>query len=122
MQTLQVKCISEPLTPNGRESDNCHVFLKVIDQKLCVCVCLLGLLYPGDKLVEVNGQKVHGLQPELILQMLVKTSFVFLISFLTLFPLRNISDFQAIPYSYNDCIHSCSVPPFIGAISRKYYF
>uniref|UniRef100_A0A8C1D5X6 MAGUK p55 scaffold protein 4 n=1 Tax=Cyprinus carpio carpio TaxID=630221 RepID=A0A8C1D5X6_CYPCA len=29
-----------------------------------------GLLYPGDKLVEVNGQKVRGLQPEHVIQML----------------------------------------------------
>ncbi|XP_042586918.1 MAGUK p55 subfamily member 4 isoform X2 [Cyprinus carpio] len=32
-----------------------------------------GLLYPGDKLVEVNGQKVRGLQPEHVIQMLVQS-------------------------------------------------
>uniref|UniRef100_A0A8C1TB74 Membrane protein, palmitoylated 4a (MAGUK p55 subfamily member 4) n=1 Tax=Cyprinus carpio TaxID=7962 RepID=A0A8C1TB74_CYPCA len=32
-----------------------------------------GLLHPGDKLVEVNGQKVQGLQPERVIQMLVKS-------------------------------------------------
>uniref|UniRef100_A0A8C1A3W4 MAGUK p55 scaffold protein 4a n=1 Tax=Cyprinus carpio carpio TaxID=630221 RepID=A0A8C1A3W4_CYPCA len=31
-----------------------------------------GLLHPGDKLVEVNGQKVQGLQPERVIQMLVQ--------------------------------------------------
>ncbi|KTF77024.1 hypothetical protein cypCar_00017968 [Cyprinus carpio] len=30
-----------------------------------------GLLHPGDKLVEVNGQKVQGLQPERVIQMLL---------------------------------------------------
>uniref|UniRef100_A0A671L2N9 MAGUK p55 subfamily member 4-like n=1 Tax=Sinocyclocheilus anshuiensis TaxID=1608454 RepID=A0A671L2N9_9TELE len=32
-----------------------------------------GLLHPGDKLVEVNGQKVWGLQPEHVIQMLVQS-------------------------------------------------
>uniref|UniRef100_A0A673NNB8 MAGUK p55 subfamily member 4-like n=1 Tax=Sinocyclocheilus rhinocerous TaxID=307959 RepID=A0A673NNB8_9TELE len=32
-----------------------------------------GLLHPGDKLVEVNGQKVRGLQPERVIQMLVQS-------------------------------------------------
>uniref|UniRef100_A0A673I8Q9 MAGUK p55 subfamily member 4-like n=1 Tax=Sinocyclocheilus rhinocerous TaxID=307959 RepID=A0A673I8Q9_9TELE len=32
-----------------------------------------GLLHPGDKLVEVNGQKVRGLQPEHVIQMLVQS-------------------------------------------------
>ncbi|XP_058644210.1 MAGUK p55 subfamily member 4 [Onychostoma macrolepis] len=32
-----------------------------------------GLLHPGDKLVEVNGQKVRGLQPEHIIQRLVQS-------------------------------------------------
>ncbi|ROJ66267.1 MAGUK p55 subfamily member 4 [Anabarilius grahami] len=32
-----------------------------------------GLLHPGDKLVEVNGQKVQGLQPEHVIQILVRS-------------------------------------------------
>uniref|UniRef100_A0A671K886 MAGUK p55 subfamily member 4-like n=1 Tax=Sinocyclocheilus anshuiensis TaxID=1608454 RepID=A0A671K886_9TELE len=32
-----------------------------------------GLLHPGDKLVEVNGQKVRGLQPERVIQTLVQS-------------------------------------------------
>ncbi|XP_077071485.1 MAGUK p55 subfamily member 4 isoform X2 [Siphateles boraxobius] len=32
-----------------------------------------GLLHPGDKLVEVNGQKVQGLKPEHVIQILVRS-------------------------------------------------
>lgn len=36
----------------------------------CVPVCL-GLLYAGDKLVEVNGVSVEGLDPEQVIHILV---------------------------------------------------
>ncbi|XP_065149397.2 MAGUK p55 subfamily member 4 [Paramisgurnus dabryanus] len=32
-----------------------------------------GLLYPGDKLIEVNGCPVHGLEPEQVIQILVQS-------------------------------------------------
>lgn len=39
----------------------------------CVPVCL-GLLYAGDKLVEVNGVSVEGLDPEQVIHILVTVS------------------------------------------------
>lgn len=39
----------------------------------CVPVCL-GLLYAGDKLVEVNGVPVEGLDPEQVIHILVTVS------------------------------------------------
>lgn len=38
---------------------------------LIMCVCVSGLLHPGDLLVEVNGNPVVGLEPEQIIQILV---------------------------------------------------
>jgi len=35
------------------------------------CVCFPGLLYPGDLLVEVNGSPVVGMEPGLVVQILV---------------------------------------------------
>lgn len=43
----------------------------------CVTVCL-GLLYAGDKLVEVNGVSVEGLDPEQVIHILVNL-FAFLL-------------------------------------------
>ena len=36
-----------------------------------MCVCVSGLLHPGDMLVEVNGTPVGGLEPERVIQILV---------------------------------------------------
>lgn len=36
-----------------------------------MCVCVSGLLHPGDLLVEVNGNPVVGLEPEQVIQILV---------------------------------------------------
>ena len=35
------------------------------------CVCVSGLLHPGDLVVEVNGNPVLGLEPEQVIQILV---------------------------------------------------
>jgi len=89
----------------------------------CVCApCLLGLLHPGDKLVEVNGQKVQRLQPEHVIQILVSLNL--LLCFLYPSPLSLHSRISKTfkPFSYNDCIHSCSSHSFTGEISGKYYF
>lgn len=47
-------------------------FLRVVWRRslFCVPVCL-GLLYAGDKLVEVNGVSVEGLDPEQVIHILV---------------------------------------------------
>jgi len=34
-------------------------------------VCVPGLLYPGDLLLEVNGNPVVGMEPEKVIQILV---------------------------------------------------
>lgn len=36
-----------------------------------LCMCVSGLLHPGDMLVEVNGNPVGGLEPEQVIQILV---------------------------------------------------
>lgn len=50
-------------------------FLRVVwhPSLFCVPVCL-GLLYAGDKLVEVNGVSVEGLDPEQVIHILVTVS------------------------------------------------
>ena len=39
---------------------------------VCLCICVPGLLHPGDLLVEVNGNPVVGLEPEQVIQILVR--------------------------------------------------
>lgn len=40
------------------------------DFKLHVCVCL-GLLHAGDRIIEVNGFSVDGMEPEQVIQVVV---------------------------------------------------
>jgi len=47
---------------------------------LCLCSCNVGLLYAGDKLVEVNGVPVEGLDPEQVIHILVTVLLVLFVS------------------------------------------
>lgn len=37
---------------------------------MCVCVCV-GLLHTGDRVLEVNGFPVDGMEPEQVIQVVV---------------------------------------------------
>lgn len=51
-----------------------------MDPLLCLCFCSLGLLYAGDKLVEVNGVSVEGLDPEQVIHILVTAALGWLVT------------------------------------------
>lgn len=53
-------------------------YLYYMSHRVSIFVYVLpveGLLHAGDRLVEVNGQPVFGLEPEQIIQILVSTHF-----------------------------------------------
>lgn len=42
-------------------------------RKVCVCVCVCaGLLHAGDRIMEVNGFPVDGMEPEQVIQIVVR--------------------------------------------------
>lgn len=65
----------------------------------CVPVCL-GLLYAGDKLVEVNGVPVEGLDPEQVIHILVTVSCFCLL---------------------NDSVQSCGYPEPVWPMVQTLY-
>lgn len=60
-----------------------HMIASVLNFPGLFLCPLVGLLHAGDKLVEVNGHPVFGLEPEQIIKILVRgfTSFTFSVLF-----------------------------------------
>lgn len=56
--------------------NNIYLYLFV-----CVCVCAcVGLLHAGDRIIEVNGFPVDGMEPEQVIQVVVSCGIFYKIN------------------------------------------